>query len=193
MSLAGLNKVIQGTLPVERSVAEALLRKSMYPKFYEPVPVRDPIAHALRLVSADWIYKYIQGIPQKRQNLLSRMLLYSNDPDEINYYLAKDMVRKFNEEHGRMTGGGDPTERSNALYYYKKSIRYGDADLAKKWLEEYYKLGGTQDGIQKSIHASHPVSGISKKDRAMFLKSLSPKEKDTVLKAIAWYQRTYKP
>ena len=88
MSLAGLNKVIQGTLPVERSVAEALLRKSMYPKFYEPVPVRDPIGHALRLVSADWIYNYIKGIPQKRQNILSRMLLYSNDPDEINYYLV---------------------------------------------------------------------------------------------------------
>ena len=119
------------------------------------------------------------------------MIKYSVDPGEAAYWDSKNLVIKYLEKQGKEFPSVSPTKRSNALYFYKKSIVYGDEEAAEKYLEKYKELGGTKKGLKISFKRAHPLGSLSKKDRAGFMKSLSGKEKERLEKSIKWYGKIY--
>ena len=87
---------------------------------------------------------------------------------------------------------GRPNNKSNAMYYYKQALKYGDFKAAEKYLYQYYyKFGGTYQGLKSSIRTAHPLSGIKKMQRHKFRKSLTEREAEILKRAIAWYRDTY--
>ena len=119
-------------------------------------------------------------------------LLYSTDPGEAAHWQTKGLVREWMEENDK-GGGGDfgVSDRSNALYYWKKAIQWGDDKAEKHWEAEYRKMGGTDQNMAQSLTRSAPLGGVAQRDRETFLRSLDEQERDVVALAEKWWRSVY--
>jgi hypothetical protein len=114
------------------------------------------------------------------------------DPGEAAYFDIKGRVAKYQGKRGTPVSGGDPSEKSNALYYWKRAVQWGDEDAAQKWLKKYQELGGTTRGLRQSLSLAEPLSGIKGRARREFKESLSAEGKETLRMAEEWYDRVYR-
>jgi hypothetical protein len=123
--------------------------------------------------------------------MLLGLLTYSTDPGEAAYYTVRNMASEWQKERGDDPGSFAPSARANALYYHKQAIKYGDKELAEKWLGRYMAMGGKEEGIEQSIKASHPIGFMSKLDKGEFVLGLKGEELDAYKRAAEWYRQTY--
>jgi hypothetical protein len=119
---------------------------------------------------------------------LFTLIGYHRDPGEASYSASLSMVGKYLDRNdlGKQSGG-EYSPKSNALYYFRSAKRYGDNDLARKWLNKYYELGGTREGLDRSLKMKHPLSGIPKEHRDRFLRTLTPREREVLARGGAWW------
>ena len=116
---------------------------------------------------------------------------YTSDPGEQAYYDIKAKTFDFLDDKGIERPSVTPTKKSNALYYYKQALKFGDLKAAHKYLGIYMELGGTDTGIEQSVKRSAPLGSLAKKDHREFLATLTPEEYDRYELALAWYNDTY--
>jgi hypothetical protein len=122
---------------------------------------------------------------------LQSLLIYNADPGESAYYETRSQMYGFLDAKGIERASGTPTTKGNALYYYRQALKFGDFKAAKKYREEYFKLSGSQRGMNISIKGAQPIAALPKKLRREFLRSLSPKDIKTYQAADKWYSDTY--
>jgi TPR repeat protein len=196
---AAPSKLVQSMRPFVRSAAEVTAKQSFYPHITKPRPVRDRLEHAARLFSLDKLYRRFSGKPGRGKDVFDKVLhdaaatvIYSSDPGESAYYDTRALVYKYKEKKGETGGGARPTDRANALYYYRQALKFGDGPAAYRYLNKYVELGGSLRGLRQSIKRAHPLGPLAKKDRMRFVYSLSPKERATLTRAINWYNQTYR-
>jgi predicted nucleotidyltransferase len=199
VSSAGALKIFQGFRPEPKLLYETISGQSFYPNPGRPTPIRDTYEHIARVFSLDKIYNRAAGKPLKGgtwENQLSRdiagLLINESDPGEQAYYTSRKMVFDWLEKNGKERGSALPTNSSNALYYYKQALKYGDMDAAEKYLKKYQDLGGKFHGIQMSIQRAHPLSSLKLSDRAKFKESLSLEDKQTMDVALEWYKKHFR-
>lgn len=186
-------KVISGLRPEPKLLFESLTKKALFPDPFKPRPVRDVTENILKTFSADRIYRLVTGKPMRSlSEELQGVVLYNTDPGEAAYWDVKSLSIEFLKEKGREFPSITPSERSNALYYFKQALRYGDKKATQKWYDEYMKLGGTPRGMNQSIKLSTPDGSVPKKLKDEFLDSLSEKETQELEKANEWYNRNIK-
>ena len=186
-------KVISGLRPEPKLLFESLTKKALFPDPFKPRPVRDVTENILKTFSADRIYRLVTGKPMRSlSEELQGVVLYNTDPGEAAYRDVKSLSIEFLKEKGREFPSITPSERSNALYYFKQALRYGDKKATQKWYGEYMKLGGTPRGMNQSIKLSTPDGSVPKKLKDEFLDSLSEKETQELEKANEWYNRNIK-
>lgn len=194
MLLATPNKIANSAAPFFKLAGELITGKSIYPDITKPAQIRDKAEHAARFLSLDNEYKAMTGKPTRGYlDSLKGLYLYENDPGEIAYQNTRRLAAKYLEKNGKESVSGEPTKRSNALYYYKQALRYDDEAAADKYKEEYFAEGGTKEGIQKSIAKAHPMWMLPLNQRAKFRQSLSAQELETLTKGIEWYRQVYAP
>ncbi len=186
------NKLAQGAMPIEKTVAEVALGKSLYPDIFNPGTIRDRPEHALRAVSMDRIYRYLthkplRGISKEAEGLI----VYDTDPGEAAYYTVRQKIYYFLKKEGVETPSGEPTQRSNALFYYKQSLKLKNQDLAEHWLNEYVKEGGTKQGYKASIQRGVVTSPLPKRLREKWWATLDNEDKEVLDMANTWYEKTY--
>jgi len=198
--LAPVVKLINGIRPDVKVPFELLAGQSYYPDPWFPRPIRDSWEHVARLFSLNSIQSYLRGKPTRGGGGLGAWLLndiislgfYTSDPGESAFWNIKkktfDYLDKQDVQKPRIT----PTDKSNAMYYYKRALKYGDLKAAEKYLKSYIDHGGTRKGMKISIKTSGPFGNLSKKDRRKFLKTLTEKDKETLAIAEKWYRETYK-
>jgi len=192
------NRWIQGIRPDFKTGAEALTGKAMYPDAFATRPIRDKLEHVLGTVKMQMPYQWVTGKPkpgasasEQLANDLLKIFTYTVEPGVQAYYDTRSKVYDWKDKNGLESGGGSPTSKGNALYYYKQAMKYGDLKAAEKYIRQYAELGGTAQGIKQSIRMAHPLAGISKKNRARFYNDLTPADKKRLKQAIKWYQSTY--
>jgi len=190
---------IHALRPEPKLLLEVLTGEATYPDPLNPRPIRDTTEHILRTFSLDKVYKRATGKPGRGKNIaehlladLESLVFYKSDPGEQAYYDSRRTVIDFRKSQGDELAGGKPTNRGNALYYYKQALKYGDFKAAEKYLIKYYELGGKRTSIKRSITQAHPLAGIKKMQRHKFRKSLNPVEARTLERALEWYNQTYK-
>ena len=198
-ALAPVIKIINGIRPDLKTGAELLSGHSYYPDPFFPRPIRDNIGHVARLFSLNSITDYMTGKPERGGGSVGAWLMndiialgvYTSDPGEASFWNIKktayEYLDKIDAEKPRIS----PTNKSNAMYYYKKALKYGDLKAAEKYLKKYIDLGGTRKGMKLSIKYSSPLGMMSGKRRRAFLKTLTEKEKQTLKIAEEWYKETY--
>jgi hypothetical protein len=181
-------------MPVLKTTGEAVTGVSTFPDVFDPRPIRDSAEHmASLLIPRDW-YKKLTGKPTRDSgvgDMLLNLLTYSTDPGEAAYYTVRNMASEWQKERGEDPGSFKPSARANALYYHKQAIKYGDKELAEKYLARYMAMGGKEEGIERSIEASHPIGFMGKIDKATFVMGLKGDELKVYKRAAEWYFKTY--
>lgn len=173
-------------LPVE--LASGL---NFYPSLTQPRAIRDKWQHFFDSWGVGEVYDNVTGKPTRGvSNILKSAFIYSYDSKESAYYEIQDLKRSFQgNETGNIYG---PTAKSNALYYMKTAIRYKDKKAAYKYLDEYFKNGGTVKGIKQSISTLNPMYGFTGKETAAkgaeFIASLTDEQKDKLRIAQDYYE-----
>jgi hypothetical protein len=193
-----LNKGVGGLRPDAKMLFETLTGDSLYPDALAPRPIRDKVENVLKTFKLDLFYRKAMGRPGRGKDVAEHLfndilglVTYTTEPGVQAYYDTRRVVFDWKDKHGLESGGGSPTKKGNALYYYRQALKYGDLKAAKKYLQKYYDLGGTKQGKATSIRMAHPLSGIRKKDRFKFKKEMRPAEKKRLEQAMDWYQKTY--
>jgi len=194
MALATPNKLANAAAPFFKLGAELITGKQIFPDITQPKPIRDRAEHVARFLALDEEYKALAGKPTKGYlDSLKRNLIYEGDPGEIAYQDTRQRVMQFMKKQGKEIPGGEPTERANALFYFKQAVRYGDSEAAARYKQEYLQAGGKLEGIRKSIDKAHPLALLPENMRYKFRQSLSPEEDQAFKEGLSWYKQVYNP
>lgn len=218
---SAIDKLVQGIRPEIKTGLEVITKRALYPSIFAEDganfalggrrQIRDPLMHAFEPVPpldliVGKIEDALKGVdrPSRTQNVgefLRDFVTYQTDPQESAYWEARTLAGNFRrhvlgEEAG---GSGAPTDKSNALYYYKRSLALGNEEAAGRWIREYARLGGTVRGMEQSMRMSHPLYGLSTaagpedtpSELQRFIDSLSPGDRAMVNLGIKWYEDTY--
>jgi len=192
MAKAPVNKIAQGAQPIWKTLFEAVVKRQTYPDVFNPRPVRDSKAHIARMVSMGSIYDYLAKHPQRPGTwTLKALATYTTDPGEAAYMTAKSVVADKLKEMNVERPGAEPTAKSNALYYWKQSIRFKNPKLEEYWRGKYIELGGKTQYFDTGLRNTSPYNGVSKANRGQFESLLTPAEKDIMQRADDWYRKTY--
>lgn len=195
---ATMNRLLNSMRPDTKALYETLTGQSTYPDALSPRPVRDKMENILKTFKLDMPYRYAIGRPGRGKDVAEHLfndllgiVTYTTEPGVQAYYYTRRSVFDWKDRHGLESGGGKPTKKGNALYYYRQALKYGDLSAAKRYLQKYYDLGGNLRGVNSSIKMAHPLAGIKKIDRYQFRKELSAKETKRLDLALKWYRKTY--
>lgn len=197
---APLDRVVQSWEPFSKSLFELSTGRTTYPNLFKEGtsyrfathPIRDRADEVARTFSLDWLYKMVSHQPSRPGNpvvnAVESLGTYQTDAGEAAYYYARDLIRQWQDQTGHQDAGGDATDKSTALAYFKMAARWGDDDAARYWLDQYKILGGKQQGITESLRLSSPLGTLSEQRRGQFLRTLTPMERAAVDDAVAWWK-----
>ena len=189
---AFVNKFAQGAMPMTRATMELAMGKSLYPDVFNPKSIRDRGEHAARLVSMDKLYNYLTHKPARSYGKeVSGLLVYDNNPGEAAYYTMREKINEFLKDNDKDTPSTEPSDKSNALYYYKKSLKFGDDKGAQFWFDKYRELGGTAQGYKTSMKKGLLLNSVPKELRGKWLESLDSEDKEILDLGNRWYLETY--
>jgi len=179
-----------GVSPILRGGAELVLGYTAWPDVTDPRPIRDRgdyIAQSLRL---EKVYRGVTGTPQRERGVRETLLgsfLREADPGEVAYNKAKRLEAEWQQKQGKPSDSSRPSAKSQALYNYKKALKYNQPDRAQAFLQDYRVAGGTMAGLQQSIRLSAPGGSIAEEDRLRFMMSLTVRERQVFQRGQRWW------
>lgn len=198
-----VNKAIGTIGPQYKFLAEVATGKQLYPDLFKPRNIRNRMEYVAKQVEADAVYRWFAKIPSKGLgDEVMRAVIYKQSAGESAYFQTFRIVDAFKEKIGKQAFQGyTPSKKSNALYYYKKAVRYGDERAKKKWLKEYVALAKQQnpnlknrdivENIHNSIQSAAPLASLPRRYHKAFERSLSKEDRKVVARAMKWYQSIY--
>ena len=187
---APIDKIWDSITPAIKVPFELATGESRYSDFDQPSAIRDKWEYLFNTFGLSDVYKGVTGKPVKNGlwDTVQNMAVYKYDTMESAYW--DTIANKRNWQNQAQTSV-DPTPKSNALYYMKQAIRYGEADKAKKYMKEYFKQGGTGKGIVTSINTMNPYYGFTSDDNKAkgdeWVASLNEIEREKLESAVSYY------
>ena len=117
-----------------------------------------------------WPFKNIADLPVDNWKEFKNLFIYQADAEEAAYFYTLNLVRQYQENvlQKRFTGFST-TERSKALRKMKAAMRLGQIEEARRYLAEYYRLGGSNKGLKSSMRNMNPLHGLSKEEQAQLV------------------------
>lgn len=107
------------------------------------------------------------------------------------YYEVKDMMFQFLRDRGQERPEPRPTNKSNAKYYYRQAVRYGDRPAAERHRQKFLEFGGQPEELPENVKLAHPLAGLSKTLRYDFRQSLTDEQEKVLEKGIRWYRKNF--
>jgi N12 class adenine-specific DNA methylase len=184
-----LEKIVGLWEPVSKTLFEVLTKKATYPTPFDTRPIRDRAEHVAGALSLQWLYREVTDKPNPPGSGYTQFLLMRTDPGEAAYFGLKQRVSDWQAKHGKERSNPDPTDRDNALYYWRKALEWGEEEKADRWLQRYYNLGGTRDLAKQSMKRAAPLRELSEHERRAFLRDLDPEGREMLELAKTWYAR----
>lgn len=203
------SKIITGVTPLIKTPVELITRRQFFPKPFSPRPLTDRRQYLANMLTVPDLYKELTGKPMRNSYFstatLSNLLTRNVDIKEAAYY---DVLSKIREYKGGSSfeQGEDETNlpKRQALAYFTTSMRFHDVDKANTYLEEYFQLGGTRQGLIASIRARNPLHSLSKEEKqemhdmlkgkpavTAFGKKFTAKDLEEVRLALEYYTESY--
>jgi len=203
------NKIVQGLGPA-KTVAELGFGQQLYPSIDRPRPIRDKAGFLIEGLGFGPEYRAVMGRPDRGlERAAADQFYYQIDPNEAAYGDIRSLAAKFDEQLSgpKPKVSREPTPAANALYYYKQSLRYGDAEAAERYLNEFASLTlgrevsdrGTltaeenkrlTKSLTAAVASADPLYGLEPEERAEFIASLSPRDRQQLEKAQKFWRET---
>lgn len=184
-----IEKIVGLWEPVSKTLFEVLTKKATYPTPFDTRPIRDRGEHVAASLSLQWLYREVTDKPNPPGSGYTQFLLMRTDPGEAAYFGLKQRVSDWQAKHGKERSNPDPTDRDNALYYWRKALEWGEEAKADRWLKRYYNLGGNRNLAKQSLKRAAPLRDLSEHDRRLFLRDLDPEGREMLQLAKTWYAR----
>ena len=186
---APINRIVQGVTPILKVPIEALTGVSVFPKFWEMRPIKDPWRHIARTFKAEHEYDALLGRPSRGYGeSWIEAVIARRDPEESAYWFirgrAYDWRRTVKGESGVSSAS---TERGRAYYYWRKALQFGDDAAAKRFRQKLRELGVKGQDMKTSKRNAHPLGMLSKVDRRKFLRTLTDEERARLRRGVKWY------
>ena len=189
MAKSPVNKLAQVAGGPVKSVIEAALQRTVFPDVTRLRSIRDPWEHLANSVGMRDEYVALTGKPSRGYGKsLANALVYRVDPGEVAYNEFLSLKGRWLSKNKGEGSFSNYSAKSNALYYIKQAMRYGDKEAAQKYLLQYVQYGGTGAGLKQSLENMAPLAGINKADRAAFVATLSERDKELLAKANEFYE-----
>jgi len=185
-----VNVVIQGSTPTVKLPMELTTRRSTFPNVFKPTTIRNRGLHLARSLGLADEYKLITNLPSEPYGKsLPKLFVYKSDPLQSAYHDTFAEKNRFLVKLGKSREGFMLSPKGNALYDFKLALRYEDAKAAEKALMEYLVLGGSKEGLKKSLENLHPFHPLTTNERKAFILSLTEEGRDKLQKAIDFYEQ----
>jgi SAM-dependent methyltransferase len=187
---APLDKAAGMVTPLIKLPLELTTGLTLYPEVTKPRAIRDNWTYFFDSMGVGQVYSAATGKPTRGvKNIAKGAFLYTYAYEESAYYEILDRKREFQK-----TDSGNiyrPNEKSNALYYMKLAIRYGDKKAALKYMKQYFAAGGTGKGIVQAFRQLDPLYGFTSAQTLekgqQFIKFLNDNEKEKLVTAYRYY------
>jgi len=196
------NKGIQSVGPAPKIAYTWAAKKQIYPDVFDQrsIPDYDLAGAVLGQMVDQFTAQSIRQIIDKdyvshkdlgdwAQQLILQQR-YRN-PESWAYYSIRDKAADFAREKYGSDRGFDANNSKNAraVSGFRKAIYYGDPAAAMHWYLQLLDFGYTKEQFQGSIRTQNPLNAINVGDRAAFLKSLTPYEREQVQLAMQHYAK----
>lgn len=208
MAKSPVNKVASGYNPFLKSAMELLSGAQLYPDAFRARPIRDRGQYLADFFLVGPEFRALTGRPMPggrylTSDNLTRAVAYICDPGEAAYWETIRLRSRFMEQQGKSgTVGARMSERSKALWQYKAALRYGDADAATRYLEQYFQYMAIEwasagkkltakearKTFKRSLESLDPLSGLSRASKRAFWMQLTDRERDVAMKAQDYYR-----
>jgi len=165
--------------------------QSTYPDPSRPRPIRDKLEYFLKQsADLDLPYRLVKKIPSRGviPELMGSLVSATNVGERTYFDMRKQVAEYLDKDP---PSGGNISDRSNALYWYRKGVLYGDKGAEEKWKQRYYDLGGTDKGMEQSIKSSAPDAALNQHELSKYEASLSTSQKERLDLAREWYSKVY--
>lgn len=188
---APVNVLAQGVTPFAKLPAEVISRRTFFPDVFEPGIIRDRGFHLARGLGLENEYKAIMNLPSEGYGKsLPDIFAYRLDPLQGAYSDIYNEKQRFLKQLGKFGEGFWLTPRGDALYNFKLSLRYDDRESAKDYLKSYFQLGGTEEGLERSLNNMNPLSGLNEIEQVLFVESLSEEDRKKLAMAFKFWADT---
>ena len=190
---APINRLVNGVTPTIKVPGEALAGRSFFPDVFNPRLVRDSWRHVFRSLQVEPAYDYLLGRPSPGAG---RILATTFVDARHTGYSAYSKIRGEAYQWLRAVEGADgaplyASQRGNAYFYYRMALKFNDTEAAARYRTELRRLGVTGDLMRAMIKRAHPLGMLTSRERRAFLRTLTPEEKRSLDRAIAWWRETY--
>jgi len=191
---APFNRVGSSLTPVLSLPIETLAGRKFWPDIFEPRVIRDRWRNAAQLFSIENEYDLAFGRPSRGfGSSLASALVSSRDVGEIAYNETRGRAFEWvREARGTSGSSSFSSPRSDALYDYRRSLRFGDKEAAAAALQRMQALGMRRRDVRNSIKRAHPLGPVALRDRRVFVGSLTARERTQLNTAIEWYSETFR-
>jgi hypothetical protein len=178
-----------------KTVLEEVVGYGTYPNPLNPRKIRDRWEYGYDSIGLGDVYRQVVGMPTRGTgHTIANLFIYQSDSGEVAYNNIQSAARAWREKNGlESQGSGATTAKSNAAYYFKQALKYGDKRAADKYLREYILNGGTGKGLKAVLENLNPLASIPEKLRPAFIARLTADERKDLNQAIQFYYRILAP
>ncbi|MBQ3376637.1 MAG: hypothetical protein IJG62_00035, partial [Synergistaceae bacterium] len=193
-SSAAFNKAFNSLTPLLKMPLEIATGRTFYPDATHPRIIRDMTSYIAQSFGLSREVNALLGEPGRdyatweNWGSFKDLFRYTSDPKEGAYFYILDKVRYFQEHTlGKTFDGGAITRRGQALRKFKTAVRYKDRANQRRYLRQYYNLGGNRKTLKQSIKSMGPLTGLSKDEKRQFMRSLTPEDRKYLRRAWRYF------
>ena len=191
MARSPVNVFAQGATPLAKTPFELMGRRSLFPDVFEPGTIRDRGYYLARSLGLENEYKAIMNLPSRGYGIsVPEAFIYRIDPGQGAYSDMYDEKQRFLKKLGKYGEGFWLTPKGDALYNFKLSLRYDDKTSAEKYLLIYFQLGGTEEGLKRSLESMNPLSGLNELEQNLFILELGEEGRRKLALALKFWSDT---
>lgn len=190
LAKAPINKGFQAISPMYKATAEYLTGVSFFPDVTNPRSVRDRGRQLLQNIQMEDVYDWLKSRPQRSFLEIVRKStpLVVSEVKENAYNDIRDLKYLYLERKGKGNfSGAVYTPRSEAAYYYRLAIKYGDDRAKKKFFGVMRAYGVTNSEYKNILKRLDPLSGLTQEEKVEFISALNFDERKKLEKAELHY------
>ena len=164
--------------------------RRFYPDIRHPTPIRDNYQYLAQAFSLDWYYRAITGKAHAPASDMSSSFATAQSPEQAAYWFIISKKKEFQERVlGKEVEMFIRTKKGEALYNARQAAQMQDWTLMRKYLREFYKAGGTEEGLKASLRSIEPLHGLNEEEQMRFIRSLSSEERKSLRQATKFAER----
>ena len=185
-----VSKLVNNFNPYAKALIEMQIGRRFYPDIRHPTPIRDNYQYLAQAFSLDWYYRAITGKAHAPASDMSSSFATAQSPEQAAYWFIISKKKEFQERVlGKEVEMFIRTKKGEALYNARQAAQMQDWTLMRKYLREFYKAGGTEEGLKASLRSIEPLHGLNEEEQMRFIRSLSSEERKSLRQATKFAER----